>query len=37
MPRYRCAACGSLNVVTDSQTGVLSFNYKKLNKKGCVA
>lgn len=29
MPLYRCAACGSPNVVKDSQAGGVSFNYKK--------
>ena len=29
MSLYRCAACGSPNVVKDSQAGGVSFNYKK--------
>ncbi|MBU5626190.1 hypothetical protein KQI82_04540 [Oscillibacter sp. MSJ-2] len=29
MARYRCAACGSPNVVKDSQAGGVSYNYKK--------
>lgn len=29
MSLYRCAACGSPNVVTDTQTGGISYNYKK--------
>lgn len=29
MALYRCAACGSPNVVKDSQAGGVSFNYKK--------
>lgn len=29
MALYRCAACGSPNVVTDTQTGGVTYNYKK--------
>lgn len=29
MALYRCAACGSANVVIDTQTGGMSYNYKK--------
>lgn len=29
MALYRCAACGSPNVVTDTQAGGVSYNYKK--------
>ena len=29
MALYRCAACGSPNVATDTQTGGISYNYKK--------
>lgn len=29
MSLYRCAACGSPNVVTDVQSGGISYNYKK--------
>ena len=29
MALYRCAACGSPNVVTDTQSGNLSYDYKK--------
>lgn len=29
MSLYRCAACGSPNVVTDTQAGGVSYNYKK--------
>ncbi len=29
MALYRCAACGSPNVVTDTQAGGISYNYKK--------
>ena len=29
MALHRCAVCGSPNVVTDTQTGGVSFNYKK--------
>lgn len=29
MPLYRCAACGSPNVVTDTQTGGVNYNFVK--------
>ena len=29
MALHRCASCGSPNVVTDTQTGEVSYNYKK--------
>ncbi|MBQ5906159.1 MAG: hypothetical protein IIW88_09860, partial [Clostridia bacterium] len=29
MALYRCAACGSANVVIDTQTSGMSYNYKK--------
>lgn len=29
MALYRCAACGSQNVMTDTQTGGIAYNYKK--------
>ena len=29
MALYRCAACGSLNVVTDTQIGGLKYDYLK--------
>lgn len=29
MALYRCAACGSPNVITDTQTGGISYNYAK--------
>lgn len=29
MSLHRCAACGSQNVVVDTQAGGVSYNYKK--------
>ena len=29
MSLHRCAVCGSKNVITDTQSGGVSYNYKK--------